>query len=151
MDDSNLTDRVALLRDGWLFSECSGDEIERIAALTHVVRVPAGHVVVREGDRGDEFYIIADGTARVTVGDGKAVADVGTGSFFGEMALLDGGERVATVTASTDLELLVLDRNDFNNMLIVAMPTVAPKLLTVVGRRVRELEARRGDGIPFGA
>lgn len=151
MDELNLTDRAALLRGGWLFSECTDDEIERIAALAHGMRVPAGHVVVREGDVGCEFYVVADGTARVTVGDGVAVADLGAGSFFGEMALLDGGDRVATVTASTELELLVLHRDEFNEMLAFAMPTLAPKLLTVVGRRVRELEARQGHGVPFGA
>ena len=151
MDEPNLTDRVALLRGGWLFSECTDDEVERIAALAHGMRVPAGHVVVREGDVGCEFYVVADGTARVTVGDGLAVADLGAGSFFGEMALLDGGDRVATVTASTELELLVLHRDEFNEMLSFAMPTLAPKLLTVVGRRVRELEARQGHEVPFGA
>ena len=55
MDEPNLTDRVALLRGGWLFSECTDDEIERIAALAHGMRVPAGHVVVREGDDAEIF------------------------------------------------------------------------------------------------
>jgi len=95
--------------------------------------------------------VVADGSARVSVGEGTAVADLGPGSFFGEMALLDGGDRVATVTALTELELLVLHRDEFNEMLALAMPTLAPKLLAVVGRRVRELEARQGRGVPFGA
>lgn len=151
MDEPRLSDRVALLRGGWLFSECTDDELERIAALAHGMRVPAGHVVVREGDEGSEFFVVADGRARVSVGEGTAVADLGPGSFFGEMALLDGGDRVATVTATTELELLVLHRDEFNEMLSLAMPTLAPKLLAVVGRRVRELEARQGRGVPFGA
>ena len=150
MDDSRLADRVALLRGGWLFSECTDDELERVAALARSIRVPAGHVVVREGDPGGEFYVVVEGMTRVTA-EGEAVADIGPGSFFGEMALLDGGERVATVTALTDLELLVLHRDEFNEMLAIAMPTIAPKLLAVVGRRVRALEARQGRGIPFGA
>lgn len=151
MDEPRLNERIALLRGGWLFSECTDDELERIAALAHGMLVPAGHVVVREGEEGGEFYVVADGTARVTVGEGTAVAELGPGSFFGEMALLDGGERVATVTAATELELLVLHRDEFNEMLSFAMPTLAPKLLAVVGRRVRELEARQGRGVPFGA
>ena len=151
MDEPRLSDRVALLRGGWLFSECTDDELERIAALAHGLRVPAGHVVVHEGDEGSEFFVVAEGSARVSVGDGTAVADLGPGSFFGEMALLDGGDRVATVTATTELELLVLHRDEFNEMLSFAMPTLAPKLLAVVGRRVRELEARQGRGVPFGA
>jgi CRP-like cAMP-binding protein len=149
MDDSRLADRVALLRGGWLFSECTDDELERVAALAHTLHVPAGQVVVREGDPGDEFYVVANGTTRVTVED-EPVADVGPGSFFGEMALLDGGERVATVTAITDVELLMLHRDEFNEMLSLAMPTIAPKLLAVVGRRVRALEAREGRLAAFG-
>lgn len=151
MDEPRLTDRVALLRGGWLFAECTDDELERIAALAHTIRVPAGHVVVCEGDEGGEFYVVVQGSVRVTVGDGQPVADLGPGSFFGEMALLDGGDRVATVTTLTDVELLVLHRDEFNEMLAMAMPTLAPKLLAVVGRRVRELEARQGRGVPFGA
>ena len=105
MDDSRLADRVTLLRGGWLFSECTDDELERVAALAHPVHVPQGQVVVREGEPGDEFYVVVDGTTRVTLEDAP-IADIGPGSFFGEMALLDGGERVATVTAITDVELL---------------------------------------------
>lgn len=150
MSGSHLADRVGLLREGWLFSECTDDELERIAALAQPARVPAGHVVVREGDPGGEFYVIVDGTGRVSV-DGRPVADLGPGSFFGEMALLDGGDRLATVTAQTEMDLLVLHRDEFNEMLAMAMPTIAPKLLVVVGRRVRELEARQGRGVPFGA
>jgi voltage-gated potassium channel len=150
MDESRLADRVALLRGGWLFSECTDDELERVAALAHSQRIPAGQVIVREGDPGLEFYVVVDGTTRVTA-EGEAVADIGPGSFFGEMALLDGGERVATVTAITDVDVLVLHRDEFNEMLAIAMPTIAPKLLAVVGRRVRALEARQGRGLPFGA
>jgi len=151
MDRTTIADRVALLRGGWLFSECTDDELERIAALAHVAHVRAGEVVVREGELGCEFYVLVAGTARVSVDEGQTVADLDPGSFFGEMALLDGGERVATVTAVTDLELMVLHRDEFNEMLAMAMPTIAPRLLAVVGRRVRELEARQGRGVPFGA
>jgi|RhiMethySRZTD1v2_1073278.scaffolds.fasta_scaffold186350_3 voltage-gated potassium channel len=149
MDDSRLADRAALLRGGWLFSECTNDELERVAALAHPVHFPQGQVIVREGEPGDEFYVVVDGTTRVTLEDAP-IADIGPGSFFGEMALLDGGERVATVTAITDVELLMLHRDEFNEMLLLAMPTIAPKLLAVVGRRIRALEARQGRGMPFG-
>jgi CRP-like cAMP-binding protein len=147
----HLTDRVALLRDVWLFSECTDDELERIAALAHVVEVPAGTVVVREGDPADEFSALVAGTAVVSTAEHGDVAELGAGSFFGEMALLDGGERTATVTAATALVLLVLHRDAFNEALALAMPALAPKLLTVVGRRMRALEAPGGGAIPFGA
>ena len=60
------------------------------------------------------------------------------------MALIDGGERIATVTATTPMKLLVLGRHDFNEMLEVAMPQVAPKLLAVVGARMRAIEQHAG-------
>ena len=148
MDESRLADRVALLRGGWLFSECTDDELERVAALAHSQQFPAGQVIVREGDPGSEFYVVVEGTTRVTA-DGQDVADIGPGSFFGEMALLDGGDRVASVTAITDVVVLMLHRDEFNEMLALAMPTIAPRLLAVVGRRVRALEARQGRGVPF--
>ena len=69
MADSRLADRVTLLRGGWLFSECTDDELERVAALAHPVHVPQGQVIVREGEPGDEFYVVVDGTTRVTLED----------------------------------------------------------------------------------
>jgi voltage-gated potassium channel len=76
------------------------------------------------------------------------MAELGAGSFFGEMALLDGGDRAATVTATTALVLLRLHRDAFNETLALAMPALAPKLLAVVGRRMRALESP-GE-VPFG-
>lgn len=146
--DDHLTDRVALLGGVWLFSDCTDDELERIAALAQLVEVPAGEVVVREGDPGEEFYAIVAGTAIVSIADRGDMAELGAGSFFGEMALLDGGDRVATVTATAALVLLRLQRDAFNETLALAMPALAPKLLAVVGRRMRALESP--GAVPFG-
>jgi CRP-like cAMP-binding protein len=87
--------------------------------------------------------VVTAGTAVATV-EGDQVGELGPGSFFGEMALIDGGERMATVTATSDMNLLVLDRHEFNEMLEVAMPSVVPKLLAVVGARLRLLEQHAG-------
>ena len=138
-----------LLRGVPLFADCNDDELAQIAALTRARHAEDGTILVTEGEPGGDFYVIVDGRAAVSV-DGGVVAELGPGSFFGEMALLDGGERVATVTAVGPLELLTLARDDFNRMLEVAMPAIAPKLLNVVGRRVREQERREGRGTPFG-
>jgi CRP-like cAMP-binding protein len=132
-----------LLREVWLFSACSDAELGYIASLVTPRSVDAGTAVVREGEPGDDFFVIVSGSAVPTV-DGDPVGELVPGSFFGEMALLDGGERVATVTATTPMELLVLNRDDFNIMLEAAMPAVAPKLLTVVGRRMRDLARHEG-------
>jgi CRP-like cAMP-binding protein len=140
---------AGVLRGVPLFADCDDDELAQIAALTRARHADDGTVLVTEGEPGTDFYVIVDGHAAVSV-DGGVVAELGPGSFFGEMALLDGGERVATVTAVGPLELLTLARDDFNRMLEVAMPAIAPKLLNVVGRRVREQERREGRGTPFG-
>jgi CRP-like cAMP-binding protein len=66
------------------------------------------------------------------------------------MALIDGGERVATVTATSPMQLLVLDRHDFNEMLELAMPQIAPKLLAVVGARMRAIEEQTGVDATLG-
>jgi len=105
--------------------------------------VEAGARVTVEGDPGTEFYVIVEGDAVATV-DGDEVGRIGPGGFFGEMALIDGGERVATVTAEKPMHLLVFGRHEFNEMLEIAMPQVAPKLLAVVGARMRAIERHAG-------
>jgi CRP-like cAMP-binding protein len=140
---ADLDERVRLLHAIWLFSTCTDDELGRIAALAHPQEAAAGDELTRQGEEGSEFFIIVSGDASALV-DGDEVGTIGPGGFFGEMALIDGGERVATVTATTPLRLLVLGRHDFNEMLEVAMPQVAPKLLSVVGARMRAIEQHAG-------
>jgi CRP-like cAMP-binding protein len=149
MTRSTPDSATTLLRGVPLFADCDDRELAQIATLTRPRSAQAGEVLVTEGEPGTDFSVIVDGRATVSVG-GETIAELGPGSFFGEMALIDGGERVATVTAAAPLELLTLERNDFNRMLEVAMPALAPKLLNVLGRRVREQERREGRGTPFG-
>jgi len=147
--NASVDQRIALLRSVWLFSACTDDELARIAALSRPREVAAGTEVTRQGEPGDEFYVVVEGDASASV-DGDQVGTIGAGGFFGEMALLDGGDRVATVTASTSMKLLVLDRHDFNEMLAIAMPEVTPKLLAVVGARMRTLENHDGTAATLG-
>ena len=76
------------------------------------MKVPAGTEMITQGDTGDLFYLIATGTAAVTV-DGERRATIDAGGFFGEIALLRDTPRTATVTAETEMELLSLDRDQF--------------------------------------
>jgi CRP-like cAMP-binding protein len=140
---SGIDDRIALLRNVWLFSGCTDDELARIATLAIPRDVADATVLTREGDTGEEFFVVVEGDAVATV-DGDTVGKLAPGSFFGEMALIDGGERMATVTATRAMRLLGLDRHSFNEMLTVAMPSIAPKLLAVVGARMRTLERHAG-------
>jgi len=147
--DADIDQRIEFLRAVWLFSACDDDELSRIAALSQPREIPAGTEVTRQGDEGDEFYVVLEGSAAASV-DGDEVGTIGAGGFFGEMALIDGGERVATVTATTALNVLVLDRHDFNEMLSIAMPEVTPKLLAVVGARMRAIEQHDGVASTLG-
>jgi CRP-like cAMP-binding protein len=143
---THLDERVELLRHATLFSDCTDDELSRIAGLAASRDAAAGELLCTEGAPGKDFFVVVDGSAEASVG-GKKVGDLRAGSFFGEMALIDGGDRTATVTATSPMRLLVLSRNDFNAMLSTSMPTVAPKLLEVVGQRMHELHQQAG--VPF--
>ena len=139
----DLEERIHLLRGIWLFSTCTDAEFERIGALAQPREALAGDELCRQGEVGLEFFVVVDGSAVATV-DGDEVGRVDRGGFFGEMALIDGGERVATVVALSAMQLLVLGRHDFNEMLEVAMPEIAPKLLAVFGSRMRAIEHHDG-------
>ena len=103
---------IELLRGLTMFQAVGPVELERIAALTTQVRAPEGTVVVAEGDHGDQFYIIAGGTALVTKG-GRQLATLERGEYFGEIALVRDVPRTATVTAATKLDMVAIGRTHF--------------------------------------
>jgi MFS family permease len=103
---------VKLLRELTLFAPLSEPALEQIAVNLRPVSVAAGTEVVREGDHGDEFYIVEQGALAVTVG-GVPGVPIHSGGFFGEIALLRDSPRTATVTATTDCALLALERDQF--------------------------------------
>ncbi len=123
-----------------LFSTCGKRELARIAALTVEIEVPAGRVLMRQGDPGRECFVIEEGTARVTI-RGRRGTMVGPGDCFGEMALLlpNPARRTATVTAESDMRLLVLTSREFSTLL-KDVPSVARKVLAVVAERLRDAE-----------
>jgi MFS family permease len=95
-----------------IFTPLPGGSIEHLAARLVPLRVEAGTVIVREGDAGDRFYIVADGELEVAQ-EGARISERGPGGYFGEIALLRDTTRTATVTARTDTTLYALDREDF--------------------------------------
>ena len=139
--------RVELLHSVWLFADCTDDELAHIAKAAKTREVAAGTELCTEGEPGEEFFAIADGAAEARKG-GKSVGALDAGSCFGEMALISGGERMATVVATAPTSLLVLHRSDFTSLLS-AVPTVAPKLMQVMGQRIRELATASGNALPF--
>ena len=130
--------KIQLLGNVPLFSACSRAELGRIASLTDYVQVPAGKTLTEEGLPGDEAFVIAGGTAEATL-RGKRVATFDAGQVVGEMALLDKGPRSATITALTDMELLVLDARSFF-ALLRETPSVAIKVLQSLAQRLRRTE-----------
>lgn len=120
-----------------LFARLSEKERRELGDLFTEVEVPAGQVLARQGAVGHEFFLILTGSASVDH-DGNHVADVGPGDFQGEISLLDGGPRTATVTATTPMTLLVASHQEFNSLLDRA-PTLARQMLPALAHRVRAL------------
>jgi CRP/FNR family transcriptional regulator, cyclic AMP receptor protein len=130
--------KVERLSQVQLFSACSKRELSRIAVLAEEIQVPAGRVLMRQGDPGREAFVIADGRAKVTI-RGKRSAKLGPGECFGEMALLHSAPRTATVTAESDMRLFVLGSREFSS-LIERVPVVGRRVLAALAERLREAE-----------
>jgi len=105
-------DRLELLRRTPIFGPLAGPTLERLAGQLIPLTVPAGHVLMREGDPGDRFYLVSTGRLEVSA-EGRPVATTGPGDYAGEIALLRDVPRTATVIAATESELYALTREDF--------------------------------------
>jgi CRP/FNR family cyclic AMP-dependent transcriptional regulator len=128
-------DIVSRLANVPLFSDCSQRDLQTIARVVREIPHPAGTVIAREGEPGVGLFILLDGTAEVSIG-GRKKATLGPGEFFGEIALLDGGPRTATVMAKTDVQLLGLTEWVFRG-LMSEHPTIALKTLQQMAGRLR--------------
>lgn len=123
-----------------LFSTLAKRDLTQVAKAATQVDVPAGHTLVEQGTSGQEFFVILDGEAEVRR-NGRRVATLGTGDHFGELALLDRGERSASVTAKTDMKVLVLRQQDFHGV-VESLPGMGYKLLNAMALRLREADSR---------
>jgi CRP-like cAMP-binding protein len=130
--------QIEMLRRVPLFSDLTRRELDQLARTGRVVDHAQGHVVVTEGEKGVGFHLILDGEARVTKGD-RTVAKLGPGEWFGEVSMIDGGPRTATVAATTPLRTFGLASWDFHPLLR-SSPTIAFKLLVTMCSRLRDAE-----------
>jgi len=124
-----------------VFSALRGRDLERVGQLADEIDVPAGKVLMRQGDTGQEFFIVVDGTLRVER-DGKAIAERGPGAFVGEIALVDEAPRSATVTCETPCRLLVIGHREFH-ALLHEQREIERAVLVALADRVRQLEPQQ--------
>jgi CRP/FNR family cyclic AMP-dependent transcriptional regulator len=126
---------VESLRALEVFAGCDDKLLRRLSRLGTEVHAKARQVLAREGDIGREFYVIVDGSA-IVLHEGQEIASLGRGDFFGEMALVDGKPRAATVVATSSMTLYVFDPREFFSLLD-GFPPVSRKILTTLAGRLR--------------
>jgi small-conductance mechanosensitive channel/CRP-like cAMP-binding protein len=138
---------VALLHGIDFLEALSSDQLERLASEAEIVPYQAGGAVVRQGDEGDSLFVVAEGQVEVSVqpaggGAERRLATLGPGDYFGEMSLLTGAPRSATIRAAEETRLVTL-RKDALRPLLVADPTVPERLSKTLARR----QAERDDAL----
>jgi len=133
-------ERRDLLGRVWLFEQCSRRELDALQNAATEMQFPTGTNLTTQGELGRHVMVIVDGEVEVTR-DGTRIAKLGPGSFFGEMSLLDGAPRTATVTTLGPTRVLMLTASAFNGVL-ASIPSVDRKMLMVLANRLREIEDR---------
>ena len=134
--------QITLLSTVPLFEALNDRELELLSRRVRRLHAEPGDILVLEGQRGREFFVILSGQAAV-MHDDDTVATLRTGDWFGELALLANAPRSATVAALTPMELFVLDDSEFS-ALLRELPQLARKLLAGMARRVRQADALVG-------
>jgi voltage-gated potassium channel len=128
--------KVELLKNVPLFAGCTKAELRQLARISDELDLREGTVLTREGRTAHEFFVIVDGTVRVAKG-GKKLADLGPGSWLGEIALLTRAKRTATATATSSVHTLVIVDRDFRKV-VEDMPSIAMKVLSCVAVRLAQ-------------
>jgi CRP/FNR family cyclic AMP-dependent transcriptional regulator len=129
-----------------IFADLRPREVRRLLRSTEEYSYPAGAVFVKEGARSEQLFVLLEGSARV-IRKGRTVARLYRGDFFGEISLLDGLPRTATVVADSPVRCLVLLRKEFERI-VQEMPSVGMRVLRSLAGRLREMN-RGGEVIPL--
>jgi CRP/FNR family cyclic AMP-dependent transcriptional regulator len=130
--------KVELIRRAPLFTRCTKAELAEIAAHADEIDLPADKALIRQGERGREFFVLLEGEADV-IRDGKHIETMGPGDFFGEIALVSRVPRTATVQATTPVRALVITDRDFRSLLEHA-PQIQLKVLEALAERLAALQ-----------
>ena len=131
-------ERQELLEKVSMFAACNKRELGKLASVARERRVPSGTVLTKEGEPGDEFFVVAEGMAEASI-RGRKVGSIPAGSFFGELSLLDQGPRTATVTAELPTRLLVINAHDFSGVLS-EVPSISLKIMRGLATRIRSAD-----------
>jgi CRP-like cAMP-binding protein len=129
----SMDQKTAIVARLPIFAKLDPRSLEAVATLARVVTVPADTVLLREGEPAESFYVIVTGTVRVER-LGRFVRSMADGGFLGEVALIEGSERTATVTCTTDCELLELGSFEFGRVM-ATFPDVRERVEAAVARR----------------
>ena len=139
-----LIEKVMILKGSEFFRNFPGSDLAGIAALTEVVHLQKDEVVFEQGDEGDAFYTVVQGSVHISRGATR-LATLGSREGFGEMAILDKESRSASATAAEDTTLLALDRDSFDRV-IERNPVVARGVYRVLTERLRNTLAQVAAG-----
>jgi CRP-like cAMP-binding protein len=128
--------KIELIARVPLFGHCTKKELGAIAGKADELSLPEGRELVRQGERGREFVVIVDGAADVRR-NGRKINELGRGDFLGEIALLSGAPRTATVTTTTPTRILVLTDSAFKQV-TTELPSVQTRLLAALSARLHD-------------
>ncbi len=126
--------KIDLIKRAPLFATASKAELAEVASLADEIDLPAGKTLIKEGDSGSEFFVLIDGTADVER-DGKKIAKLGPGDFFGEIALISKVPRNATITTTSPARALVITDRAFRQLLDHS-PKIQIGVLTALAERL---------------
>lgn len=135
--------KTAKLKAVPLFAHCTAKQLAFIATQVEDMEFPAGKVLCREGQTGGDFFVLISGAADVTRAT-RRITKMVAGDFFGEIALVDGGKRTATVTTTAPSRCLVLGPRQFQNV-IHQDTDIAHSVMKALTLRVREAGAAKAD------
>jgi CRP/FNR family transcriptional regulator, cyclic AMP receptor protein len=127
--------KTQALRRVPLFAHCSNRELEFVASRTDEVDVPEGRALVRQGQPGDTFYVLLEGSADVEV-DGAGRPALGPGDFFGEISMLDRGPATATVVTTAPCRLMVMSHSQFRDA-VKGSEDLLGQVMVAMGERLR--------------
>ena len=136
-----MDEKLGLLKQTPLLAGLNQHDLEEVGRLADEVDAKAGKVLMRKGELGSEFFMIADGTVRIERDD-RLIATLGPGDFFGDIALVVERPRTATATVETDSRLLVVGHREFHS-LMDRFPSIRVSVLQSIAIRLAELEADR--------